>query len=475
MHAKQLRLRWLGPATAALLAAGAEAPAQAPPTTDDYAMRFAQAERLRRERATGNTPAPSRPQARPAPAPIDSPPAPPPVESETPAPPPAEAAPPTPAPLAPPTAAATPPAPAPPVAPAAAAPTALGAATGADLSLTGGLGLSDAPVMLGDQPPVSGLRLFPRQAPPIPPIPPVPPGPPPRNRQFTTALAPSARGFKISENQSPKPQDRVFGTFGYFADINGAVNRQLGGAIQNMTVYRELFGLEKTFLEGDASLGLRMPLDTLVVRTPFRALGGTDTSVGNLTLFGKYVLWMDEPTNSLISTGLSVTTPTGPSRFAGSRVAPAIRDVQLQPFLGFVVNRGRFYAQGFTAIDVPTDNRDVTLSYNDVGLGYFLIKNDDPDAFLRAFAPTFEVHVNTPLNHRGAPIIGDPFGTPDIVNLTYGANMLFGRRTALSVGFITPVTGPRPFDYEVLALLNIYFGRTARNPAVPQPPLFAGP
>jgi hypothetical protein len=45
----------------------------------------------------------------------------------------------------------------------------------------------------------------------------------------------------------------------------------------------------------------------------------------------------------------------------------------------------------------------------------------------------------------------------------------------LSVGVVTPVTGPRPFDYEVVALFNIYFGRTFRGPAIPQVPLFAGP
>jgi hypothetical protein len=306
--------------------------------------------------------------------------------------------------------------------------------------------------------------------PPIPPIPPVPPGQP-----ITAALAPSARGFKISENQSPKPQDRVFASLSYFADINGAVNRELGGFIQSMTVYRELFGLEKTFLDGNTSLGLRMPLDTLVVRSPYQAIGGTDTAVGNLTVFGKAILAMDDESGSLISTGLSITTPTGPSRFAGSRAAPAIRDVQFQPFLGFIRNWDRLYAQGFTAIDVPTDSRDVTLYYNDVGIGYFLVRNEDPRAFLTALVPTFEVHVNTPLNHRGALRFNDPFGTPDIVNLTYGANVLMKRRAMLSVGVVTPVTGPRPFDYEFLALLNIYFGRTARGPALPQVPLFAGP
>ena len=45
---------------------------------------------------------------------------------------------------------------------------------------------------------------------------------------------------------------------------------------------------------------------------------------------------------------------------------------------------GDFYVQGFTALDIPTDSRDVTLWYNDVGLGYFLYQNPDPSRFLTA-------------------------------------------------------------------------------------------
>jgi hypothetical protein len=443
---------------------------------DDWAMRFAQAERLRQERATSDLPASrsSRSTARVAQAPATRPP------GAAPTPPPAAPAQPPAAPggTTVPGPAATPPtAVPPPPATAAAPPTALAAATAADRSLMGGFGLRAAPVMLGDQPPVSALRAFPRvpaaAAPPIPPIPPVPPTPP--GRVVTTALAPSARGFKISENQSPRPQDRVFASFSYYADINGAVNRALGGFITNMTVYRELFGVEKTFLDGDASLGLRMPVDTLVVRSPFQGIGGTSTAVGNVTVFGKYILWADDETNSLISGGMSITSPTGPARFADSPAAFPLRDVQLQPFLGYIFNLGDFFIQGFTAIDVPTDDRDVTLYYNDFGLGYYLFRSDEPTSFVNAVVPTFEVHVNTPLNHRGALNPNDPFGSADIVNLTYGANVLMGGRALLSVGVVTPVTGPRPFDYEFLALLNIYFGRTGRNPALQTVPLFAGP
>lgn len=344
--------------------------------------------------------------------------------------------------------------------------------TGSLSSIVGGGGLS--PVILGDMLPLTVMRAFPHAAqaigPPPPPVPPVPPvaPPPPQPGQVVNlqrvvrSVVPSVRGFKVSENQSPRPQDRVFSSFNFYGDINGQVNRRAGGVITSMRAYRANFGFEKTFLDGNASIGMRFPIDGLTVNTPYKPIGGTNATVGNLSIFGKYVLWQDDQGKRLISTGMMVTTPTGPSRFAGSPASFGFHDTLIQPFLGFFWALDRFYAQGFTAIEVPTTSRDVTMFYKDVGIGYFLYRSEDPDACLRAFVPTFEVHVNTPLNHRGALRAFDQAGTPDVVDLTYGANTYLGRRSVLSVGVATPVTGPRPFAYEVMAILNIYYGRTAR-------------
>ena len=37
-------------------------------------------------------------------------------------------------------------------------------------------------------------------------------------------------------------------------------------------------------------------------------------------------------------------------------------------------------------------------------------------------------------------------------------NIGLGDRSLLTFGIVTPVTNPKPFDYEVIALFNIYFG-----------------
>ena len=117
-------------------------------------------------------------------------------------------------------------------------------------------------------------------------------------------------------------------------------------------------------------------------------------------------------------------------------------------------------------MEFPVNPSQVTEMFNDVGVGYFLLRSDDPDRFLTAVAPTFEVHVNSPLNHHAFDNPREVAGTPAVVNLTYGVNFEFSRNTLLTLGFVNPVTGPRPFDYEALALLNIRFGRSAR-PATP--------
>ena len=137
----------------------------------------------------------------------------------------------------------------------------------------------------------------------------------------------------------------------------------------------------------------------------------------------------------------------------GQHVDPAVRRLHL--------GRDRFYLHGFSAIDTPASLRVATMLFNDVGIGYFVLKSTDPQDWLTAIAPTFEVHVNSPLTHGDWTNRNDPGGVPNVVNLTYGINFEFNRRSILTFGMVTPVTGPRPFDYEVLALLNVFYGRTA--------------
>ncbi|HYW83019.1 MAG TPA: hypothetical protein VFB30_07185, partial [Spirochaetia bacterium] len=122
----------------------------------------------------------------------------------------------------------------------------------------------------------------------FPPIPtPIPPGVPrPGNNPATltgrsvAAIVPAVRGFKIADNQYPRPVDRVWVSFNYYDGVNSGLNSELGAPIKNMQVYNETFGFEKTCLDQQASLGFRIPVNTLTITSGFPGLSGTHTSTG---------------------------------------------------------------------------------------------------------------------------------------------------------------------------------------------------
>lgn len=331
----------------------------------------------------------------------------------------------------------------------------------------------EPPPLLGD---LSPLTVFQRiqtvhQATLPQPFPPTPlPRPPSPNH--ATSLAPSTHAFKISDNQSPMPQDRVYFTFNYFSNLNSVLDRRFQSSVDELRAFRYIFGFEKTFNEGQSSLGIQLPLDNLTAESAisgnFAKQGGSSTSLNNLTIFAKSILKINRETGSLISAGLAVTPATGPDTFAGANYVNGVNDTTVQPFIGYLWRRDRFFLHGFVALDVPTSVRDVTMAYNDLGIGYYLYRNPEPSGFLTALVPTFEVHVNDPLTHRDYNNPLDLTGTPDIVNLTYGLNALIGERSLFTFGVVTPVTGPRPFDYEIVVLFNFRFGRTCR-PRSPVP------
>jgi len=360
-------------------------------------------------------------------------------------------------------------------APGAAAPgeafqSALAAATGGIATAGGGL----FPNIIGDQSPLGAVRPAQSRIPQPPPVPP-PPSRPPNvpNPLKGASLAPSVRGLKISDNQSPRPQDRVFFTFDYFDNLNKTLDRHFQSPVINLRAYRYVWGLEKTFNQGMGSVGVRLPLDTLTadsgIRNPYTT--PTTTALGDLSLYAKYILAQHLPSGSLISVGIQVTPPTGPKTFANSQYIQSIHDLDTQPFIGYIWARDRFYLQGFSALSVPGNSSDATLLYNDVVLGYYVYRDRDPAHFLTGVIPSFETHVNTPITHRDPYNRNDIAGTPDVVNLTAGLNFEFHRHTFLTFGLVTPVTGPRPFDLEALVLINILFGRS-RN--LGTPPVVAG-
>jgi hypothetical protein len=265
------------------------------------------------------------------------------------------------------------------------------------------------------------------------------------NKIAIVAPVPYHSSFKITENESPRPTDRVFVTYTYYNDVS----RNFVGGTGVSDLHRETVGFEKTFLDKNASIGFRLPFLELVGGDE----GIEDTSVADLSIIFKYAFINNRETNNVLSAGMVLTVPTGQG--LAIEGDSTLRDTVFQPFVGYIYHLSpNMFIQGFSSIAVPTDTRDVTLMFNSIAACFWLYRDNERDARLRGIIPVVECHVNTPLDHRG--LDAGPIGYPDAVDMTLGAHLLFRRAEAgFAVGF--PVTGPKPYDVEAGATLNFRF------------------
>jgi hypothetical protein len=274
---------------------------------------------------------------------------------------------------------------------------------------------------------------------------------------------PSVRGFKVAENESPMPLDRLFYSFSFYDNVNGSVTKRLFPVIDRINAFRSTFGAEATFFDQAASLELRLPINTLEVDANTSELKNTDTSTGDFMVTFKYAPYRDKNGN-IFSLGTRISTATGTNNFGGVSIPTGIHSTTIQPFIGFIYNMDKWFIQGFSAIDVPFDTNDATIWYNDVGVGYRLYQKDPKECLLTAIVPTVELHVDTPLNHQGIfSDIEDPAGYDDVVSITTGVTFGLGKRSSLGLGVVVPVTGPKPYDWEAQAQLNWRFGDLRRS------------
>jgi hypothetical protein len=277
-------------------------------------------------------------------------------------------------------------------------------------------------------------------------------------------VTPAIRGFKIAENESPRPTDRVYYDFNYFDRVNDAVNKHFGTDVDRINAYRSTFGVEKTFLDGYMSIGFRLPLNTLEVDSSFAELQSTNTAMGDLSTILKFMPYQNKQNGDVFSFGLVVTAPTGSTNFGGTPIFTGFHSALLEPYIGYIFHYKNLFIEGFSAISVPTDTNDVTIMYNDIGIGYVYTPGDgaNDNRWVTAIVPMLEVHANNPLNHQGAFQADDPAGTPDVVSFTAGVTFGIGRSTTVALAVVVPVTGPRPFDIEGQFQLNWYFGAPKR-------------
>jgi hypothetical protein len=252
--------------------------------------------------------------------------------------------------------------------------------------------------------------------------------------------------FKIGDNATALPEDRVTFSYNYFDNLSGT---NPGGA--NLVglkadLHDEVFGLEKTFLDGNGSVGFRLP---------FFEPDGTyadASNIGDLSLILKYAVLNNHATGNVLSTGLVLTVPTGPSI---QTIDGKINDTLIQPYVGYLVHGGAFFIQGFSSLVIPTDPKDITILFNDLEIGYTLYRGNGHET-IRSISPVLEGHLVTPLSNRTSMNSSQVF-LPDILDFTAGVHVGLGERLLFSTGVNFPVTGPKPYDVEVLAQLSYQF------------------
>ena len=279
------------------------------------------------------------------------------------------------------------------------------------------------------------------------------------------------RNFKISDNENPVPQDRIFYDYNHFQK---AVK---GGNLTDPSPWNNIewhnFGVEKTFLNGAVSLELRIPFTSGVASTQ----DATDlnvalaTQIGNIPLVFKGLL-IERETWAL-SSGLGIVLPSAPDAAINLGGTDFLRfdnrAVHVQPFLGLAwTPNDKFFAQLFMQIDFDANGnpvqaadlftgnltrigvlQDQALMYVDFKVGRWVYKNPG-GRFITGIAPTLELHYTTSL--QDADVVNDPntflsFGNPynriDMLNLTAGIHVEMGACTDVTLFAAAPLRGSR--------------------------------
>ena len=293
--------------------------------------------------------------------------------------------------------------------------------------------------------------------------------------------------FKMAENTSPLPQDRLYFDYSYYHNVS----------ITDPAIDVDAYvpGFEKTFLDGLMSFEMRLPMaDTLNNNLIYNGPNATaDGEVGNLGMALKAILLQNR--RLTFSGGLAMTVPTAKDTRTfvdqGDSVPEFIirnDSVHLMPFVGalWTPNR-RWFAIGYLQVDVDVNGdrvsvdsgqslrtsigryREPTVMYLDGMLGYWAYRSHCPNEWITGIAPVFEVHVNQGLEHApvliepdgvlqiGGDINGSPVHTLSIVDLTVGLHVELCRKTTLTAGYCTPATGDRQFDGQFRLFVNRRF------------------
>lgn len=314
--------------------------------------------------------------------------------------------------------------------------------------------------------------------------------------------------FKVAENESPEPQDRVFVTYNYFK-VRGNYP-EINPFTESLDLQRVTVGFEKSFWNGHGSIGVRVPFfdanyvgRTRIVPNPDGSfdIGDPlmddleDSELGDITLLFKAAIGCCAE-HKLCSFGLAVTLPTGPSIEAYNVPTGTFQDKHagiLQPFVGYLWTGNNWYVHGFFSVAFPMHTGDdVIILFSDIGFGYYLYGAPpglkicgggcgtcgptgcgtafcDPIGCCGAFSmltglmpswvtsvvPTLELHLNTPLTNGGKfEYVQLGSGVLDYAVST-GSNMLMSQSLIVTGGVHFGLMGNSTLTIGAAVPLNV--------------------
>ncbi len=301
--------------------------------------------------------------------------------------------------------------------------------------------------------------------------------------QITLPIAGGDRRQKLTEHASPIPTNRVFFSYNYFNNPLVDVNNNV------IDVNRYLFGVERMFLNRNASIEFRAPLLNGVAavqdqdgQTIYR-----DTEFGNITLTPKFLLHRDRC--GAVSTGLGIVFPTAPDgRVSSGNLTVDVENLayHLQPFIAFHRTPSREVWGTFTTqFDFATaGNRVVStesgrvladelfndqhLMFLDLSVGRWLHRQNC--GRLRGIAAIFELHYTTTLNDtdvvqagrdassQGGPadVLANTANRLDVLNGTVGMRFAGSQQNSVTIAGVAPLRGDADslFDGEFIIQWN---------------------
>lgn len=291
------------------------------------------------------------------------------------------------------------------------------------------------------------------------------------DRTQTVSIAGGDRRFKIAENVSPIPRDRLFFNYNHFEN---ALDDYLGRPV---SLDRYALGLEKTFFDELTSIEIRLPIAQGLNSTQdFLSSETRGVELSNLSIAFKGVLLSGE--RWLISGGTTLTLPTGDG------YAEAFNDqkfffidndaVHLAPFIGWLVMPSeKWFAQGFFQTDFDLNGNEVrsvfsgsegilqdqNLLFVDVSVGHWLMRRNPRTHTLSGIAAITELHYTMTMNDPDEVAgVTNPFNHIDVLNLTAALHFQF-KATSIRLGAAAPLreNEERLYDAEIIAQWSRHF------------------